>query len=109
MAFARTALASWRRVATAAADSRRALETERLVGECAAFAAERDSLEASLAEARRALERPDRDGRRERRNDDARARRRDAFNAFVIEGERAHSGHATTRRRDGDTSERRDL
>lgn len=60
-AFARTALASWRRVATAAADSRRALETERLVGECAAFAAERDSLEASLAEARRALERPDRD------------------------------------------------
>ena len=62
-AFARTALASWRRVATAAADSRRALETERLVGECAAFAAERASLEASLAEARRALkkERPDRD------------------------------------------------
>ena len=60
-AFARTALASWRRVATAAADSRRALETERLVGECAAFAAERASLEASLAEARRALERLDRD------------------------------------------------
>ena len=61
MAFARTALASWRRVATAAADSRRALETERLVGEGAAFAAERASLEASLAEARRALERLDRD------------------------------------------------
>ena len=109
-AFARTALASWRRVATAAADSRRALETERLVGECAAFAAERDSLEASLAGGRGAPSN-DRTATKPARasNDDARARRRDAFNAFVIEGERTHSGHATTRRRDGDTSERRDL
>ena len=29
------------------------------------------------------------------------------FDAFVIEGERVYSGHATTRRRDDDTSERR--
>ena len=56
-ASARAALASWRRLAAAAADSRRALELERLARDRAASrVAERDeraALEAALAEARR--------------------------------------------------------
>ena len=71
-AFARTALASWRRLSAAAANSRRVLETERLGRDRAAFEAERAALVASVAEARcerddarlaeaRARERLDRD------------------------------------------------
>ena len=70
--FARVFFASWRRIAAAAADSRRALETERLARDRESFAVERASLTASLEEtrrerdafaeeARRARERSDRD------------------------------------------------
>ena len=70
--FARVFFASWRRIAAAAADSRRALETERLARDRESFAVERASLTASLEEtrrerdafaeeARRARERCDRD------------------------------------------------
>jgi hypothetical protein len=70
--FTRVFFASWRRIAAAAADSRRALETERLARDRESFAVERASLTASLEEtrrerdafaeeARRARERCDRD------------------------------------------------